>query len=515
MKNKILILDFGSQVTKLIARRVREIGVYSEILNYNVDIAEIKKFQPSAIILSGGPASTKSEDALNISPEIFSLNIPLFGICYGQQLICNSLGGNVTSSDHREFGKAFLEISKTHPLFDNVAKLQEKTKVWMSHGDVVTKLPVGFEVIGTTPDAPYAAIANDSKKIYGVQFHPEVVHSDKGTEILKNFITKIANITPDWNMKDYKDTAINDIQEIVGDKNVICGVSGGVDSTVTASLISKAIGKQLACIFIDTGLLRKNEAQEVKEIFTHEITANFIAIDAKDIFYKALENVSDPEKKRKIIGNKFIEIFEAEANKITNATFLAQGTLYPDVIESSHPSSGSSQTIKSHHNVGGLPEKMNLKLLEPLRELFKDEVRKLGLELGINEILINRHPFPGPGLAIRMPGVITKEKVKILQEADHIYISEIKKAGLYDEIWQAFAVLLPVRTVGVMGDQRTYENVLALRAVTASDGMTADYYHFSHDFLSNVATKIINQVKGINRITYDITSKPPGTIEWE
>ena len=515
MTNKILILDFGSQVTKLIARRIREIGVYSEITNHNISLSEIKNFNPQAIILSGGPASTNSDEALNVPQEIFSLNIPLFGICYGQQLICNSLGGNVTSADNREFGKAFLEITKSHPLFDNIGSESTKTKVWMSHGDVVTKLPSGFEVIGKTEDAPYAAIANDHKKIYGVQFHPEVVHSDKGTQMLNNFITKIANITPDWNMKNYKNTAIENIKKLVGNNKVICGVSGGVDSTVTASLISKAIGKQLTCIFVDTGLLRKNEAEEVKHIFNNELITNFISIDAKDIFYNALENVSDPEQKRKIIGNHFVKIFESEAKKITGAKFLAQGTLYPDVIESSHPQNGASQTIKSHHNVGGLPEQMDLKLLEPLRELFKDEVRELGLELEINKELIYRHPFPGPGLAIRIPGNITEEKVKILQEADNIYISEIKKAGLYNEIWQAFAVLLPVKTVGVMGDQRTYENVLALRAVTASDGMTADYYHFSHDFLSTVATKIINQVKGINRITYDITSKPPGTIEWE
>lgn len=514
-KNKVLILDFGSQVTKLIARRIREIGVYSEIFNHNASIKKIKEFAPQAIILSGGPSSTTTQESLHVSADIFTLNIPLFGICYGQQLICNYLGGEVKESNTREFGKAYLEIIKQHSLFDNVAKLQEKTKIWMSHGDVVTKLPNGFEAIGKTPDAPYAAIANDNKKIYGVQFHPEVVHSEKGYQILHNFITKIANIIPDWNMKNYKDLAIENIKTVVTDQKVICGVSGGVDSTVTASLISKAIGKQLTCIFIDTGLLRKNEAAEVKQIFQNELIVNFIAIDAKKIFYNALKNISDPEKKRKIIGYHFIKIFESEAKKLQNVKFLAQGTLYPDIIESNHPHNGASQTIKSHHNVGGLPEKMNLDLLEPLKELFKDEVRNLGLELNINKKLIFRHPFPGPGLAIRIPGEITADKIKTLQEADDIYISEIKKAGLYDEIWQAFAVLLPVKTVGVMGDQRTYQNVLALRAVTASDGMTADYYHFSHEFLSHVATKIINQVKGINRVTYDITSKPPGTIEWE
>jgi GMP synthase (glutamine-hydrolysing) len=509
---KILILDFGSQVTKLIARRVREIGVYSEIFNFDAEFEKIKAFAPDAIIFSGGPASVNAEDAPDISNDVFAMNVPILGICYGQQLICNKLGGSVEGADIHEYGKAELEIVDVkNQLFEGVLQKQ----VWMSHGDVVNKIPDGFRVIAKTEDAPYAVIANEEKKIYAMQFHPEVVHTLDGDLLLKNFITKIAGIIPDWNMHDYKQVAISEIKKKVGDQKVVCGVSGGVDSTVAAALIAEAIGKNLTCIFVDTGLLRKNEAEEVKQIFQENFDVDFIFVDAKEKFLGALQGVSDPEQKRKIIGRSFIEIFDEESSKIKDATFLAQGTLYPDVIESGHPSKGVSETIKSHHNVGGLPEHMKLKLLEPLRELFKDEVRKLGQELGVPDKLVLRHPFPGPGLAIRMPGDITEERVKVLQEADDIYISEIKKAGLYDEIWQAFAVLLPVKTVGVMGDQRTYENVLALRAVTASDGMTADYYYFSHEFLSKVATKIINEVRGVNRVVYDITSKPPGTIEWE
>ncbi|MBT4879202.1 MAG: glutamine-hydrolyzing GMP synthase [Alphaproteobacteria bacterium] len=511
MTNKILIIDFGSQVTKLIARRVRDIGFYSEIFNHSITIEKVKKFNPAAIILSGGPASVNSDNAPDISSEIFNLNIPILGICYGQQLICNKLGGSVGLADKHEYGKADLNVVTEHALFSGL----QNNQVWMSHGDVVNNLPTGFSVIATTSDAPYAVIANDTKKIYAMQFHPEVIHTLDGDKIIANFLNKLANLEPDWTMKNYKDIAINEIKQKVGNKKVICGVSGGVDSTVTSALISKAIGKQLTCIFVDTGLLRKNEAAEVKEIFTKRLAVNFIFIDAKKQFLSALKNVADPEQKRKIIGKTFIDIFDKEAQKIADASFLAQGTLYPDVIESSHPTGGASQTIKSHHNVGGLPEKMNLKLLEPLRELFKDEVRSLGIELNVPEDLVLRHPFPGPGLAIRMPGAIEEEKVKILQDADAIYIEEIKKHGLYNDIWQAFAVLLPVKTVGVMGDQRTYENVLALRAVTASDGMTAEYYPFEHKFLNKVASRIINEVRGINRVTYDITSKPPGTIEWE
>ena len=511
MTNKILILDFGSQVTKLIARRVRDIGFYSEIFNFNVSLEKIKEYKPAAIIFSGGPASVNSSNAPDITSEIFSLNIPILAICYGQQLICQKLGGEVGFAEKHEYGKAELKICQEHELFASVKNMQ----VWMSHGDVVNKLPKDFEVIATTKDAPYAVIANDVQKIYAMQFHPEVVHTIDGDKIIANFLIKLAGLKADWSMKNYKDIAIQQIKQQVGSKQVICGVSGGVDSTVASALIAQAIGKQLTCIFVDTGLLRKNEANEVKEIFTNRLNVNFVFIDAREKFLTALQDITDPEQKRKIIGKNFIDIFEQEALKIKDAKFLAQGTLYPDVIESSHPTGGASQTIKSHHNVGGLPEKMNLTLLEPLRELFKDEVRALGIELNVPQDLVYRHPFPGPGLAIRIIGVIDANKIKILQDADAIYIEEIKKHGLYNEIWQAFAVLLPVKTVGVMGDQRTYEHVLALRAVTASDGMTAEYYPFKHEFLAQLAARIINEVRGINRVTYDITSKPPGTIEWE
>jgi GMP synthase (glutamine-hydrolysing) len=511
MPDKILIIDFGSQVTKLIARRVREIGFYSEIINFNTEFSKIKSYGAKAIIFSGGPASVNNDNAPDISPEIFKQNIPILGICYGQQLICNKLGGKVIYGSSHEYGKAELNIITQHKLFKNI----DNKQVWMSHGDVVNKLPEGFQVIATTSAAPYAVIADDKRKICALQFHPEVVHSIDGVKIIKNFLTEIALLKPDWNMYDYKNQAIQEIKNKVAGEQVICGVSGGVDSTVTAALISHAIGKKLTCIFVDHGLLRKNEAKEVCDMFNNRLDVNFVFIDAKDKFLNALAGVSDPEQKRKIIGKIFIEVFDAEAEKIANAKFLAQGTLYPDVIESSHPGGGVSQTIKSHHNVGGLPDNMKMKLLEPLRELFKDEVRKLGLELNIPEDLVYRHPFPGPGLAIRIPGEITKEKIKILQDADDIYIKAIKIAGLYNDIWQAFSVLLPVKTVGVMGDQRTYEYVLALRAVTASDGMTADYYHFTHEFLSKVSTKIVNEVRGVNRVVYDVTSKPPSTIEWE
>jgi GMP synthase (glutamine-hydrolysing) len=512
-ENKVLILDFGSQVTKLIARRVRELGVYCEIFNHNTNIEKIINFAPKAIILSGGPSSVKDSNALLTSKQIFDLNIPILGICYGQQLICKLLGGEVAKANVREFGKADLTINFENNLFKNIP--DKTSQIWMSHGDVVTKLPQGFVVIAQTKDAPYAAIANNDKKIYGVQFHPEVTHTTYGGQILQNFICDIANISANWNMKNYKNVAVENIRLQVKDKKVICGISGGVDSSVTAALIAKAIGKNLTGVFVDTGLLRKNEAEQVKEMFEEHFDINFVFVDAKDKFLNALDKVSDPEQKRKIIGKLFIDIFEAEAKKIKDVEFLAQGTLYPDVIESGNIKNGVGEVIKSHHNVGGLPEKMQLKLVEPLRELFKDEVRALGEELGMNHDIIYRHPFPGPGLAIRIPGAITAAKVALLQNADDLYIKEIKKAGLYDKIWQAFAVLLPVKTVGVMGDGKTYEYAIALRAVTALDGMTADYYPFSHDFLGQVATKIINQVRGVNRVTYDITSKPPGTIEWE
>ena len=509
-KNYILIIDFGSQVTQLIARRIREFGVFCEVKNYDIKIESIINNLPAGIIFSGGPASVYESDAPKISQEIFDLNIPIFGICYGEQFICESLGGKVVKSFEREFGKAELKIVKNSQLFENFINPQ----IWMSHGDHIEKIPDDFEVLATTPKAPFAVIGNDIKKIYGVQFHPEVYHSIDGAKILENFVFKICKAKADWSMKNFKDDAIKEVKKIVGDKKVICGLSGGVDSSVVATLINQAIGKQLTCIFVDHGLLRKDEGKEVKEVFS-KFDLNFIYADCKDLFLQKLKNISDPEQKRKIIGATFIEVFDQEASKIQDAEFLAQGTLYPDVIESSHPNKGASQTIKSHHNVGGLPEKMKLKLLEPVRMLFKDEVRALGRELGVPENIVGRHPFPGPGLAIRIIGDITQEKIKILQEADAIYINQIKKAGLYDKIWQAFSVLLPVKTVGVMGDARTYENVLALRAVTSVDGMTAEVYNFDSKFLADVASLIINEVRGVNRVVYDFTSKPPGTIEWE
>jgi GMP synthase (glutamine-hydrolysing) len=509
--NSVLIVDFGSQVTQLIARRIREFGVFCEVKNFNISLEEIKKNLPRAIIFSGGPSSVYEENAPKISPQIFDLNIPILGICYGEQLICNMLGGKVEKSFEREFGKAEIEIVKNSKFFKDFQNHQ----VWMSHGDHISKIPQGFEVIAKTPKAPFAGIANEEKKIYGVQFHPEVYHSIDGAKILKNFVVEISGCKPDWSMKNFKDEQIIDIKKIVGDKKVICGLSGGVDSSVVATLINEAIGKQLTCIFVDHGLLRKNEGEQVKEIFTKNFATNFVYCDAKKLFLDKLKGISDPEQKRKIIGKTFIEVFDEEASKIDGAEFLAQGTLYPDVIESSHPNKGASQTIKSHHNVGGLPENMKLKLLEPVRMLFKDEVRALGRELGVPEIIVSRHPFPGPGLAIRILGEITEEKIKILQEADAVYIDEIKKAGLYDKIWQAFCALLPVKTVGVMGDARTYEYVLALRAVTSVDGMTAEVYNFESSFLCEVSNRIINEVRGINRVVYDYTSKPPGTIEWE
>ena len=509
--NSVLIVDFGSQVTQLIARRIREFGVFCEVKNFNISLEEIKKNLPRAIIFSGGPSSVYEENAPKISPQIFDLNIPILGICYGEQLICDMLGGKVEKSFEREFGKAEIEIVKDSKFFKDFQNHQ----VWMSHGDHISKIPQGFEVIAKTPKAPFAGIANEEKKIYGVQFHPEVYHSIDGAKILKNFVVEISGCKPDWSMKNFKDEQIADIKKIVGDKKVICGLSGGVDSSVVATLINEAIGKQLTCIFVDHGLLRKNEGEQVKEIFTKNFVTNFIYCDAKKLFLDKLKGVSDPEQKRKIIGKTFIEVFDEESSKINGAEFLAQGTLYPDVIESSHPNKGASQTIKSHHNVGGLPENMKLKLLEPVRMLFKDEVRALGRELGVPEIVVSRHPFPGPGLAIRILGEINEEKIKILQEADAVYIDENKKAGLYDKIWQAFCALLPVKTVGVMGDARTYEYVLALRAVTSVDGMTAEVYNFESSFLCEVSNRIINEVRGINRVVYDYTSKPPGTIEWE
>ncbi len=540
MTNTVLIIDFGSQVTQLIARRIRELGVFSEVKNPDITFDAIKKLAPSAIILSGGPASVYEKGAPTIDKKIFELGLPILGICYGEQLICHLLGGKVGKSFEREFGKAEIKILSDSILFKNVgtvavsglaqgqplqstrvgatlvvARQSRISQVWMSHGDHISKIPANFKVIANTGNAPFAAIADEKKKIYGVQFHPEVEHSPQGRIILRNFVINIAGCKPDWSMKNFKKDEIAEIKKIVGKKRVICGLSGGVDSSVVAALINEAIGKQLTCIFVDHGLLRKGEGAQVREVFAKKFKTNLVYVDASKLFLSKLKGISDPEKKRKIIGKTFIEVFDAQAKKIKDADFLAQGTLYPDVIESSHPSGGKSQTIKSHHNVGGLPKKMKLKLLEPVRMLFKDEVRVLGKELGLSDAVVGRHPFPGPGLAIRIIGAITPEKIKTLQEADAIYIDEIKKAGLYNEIWQAFSVLLPIKTVGVMGDGRTYENVLALRAVTSVDGMTADVYRFDPEFLCNVTSRLINEVRGINRVVYDFTSKPPGTIEWE
>lgn len=511
----ILIIDFGSQVTQLIARRVREAGVYSEIVPFQSATEAFKRIRPKAVILSGSPHSTVDIGSPRAPQEIFEADIPILGICYGEQTMCAQLGGKVEADHEREFGRADLEVEENSALFKGVWEKGKHYQVWMSHGDRVTALPPGFKVIGTSKGAPYAAIADEKRRFYAVQFHPEVVHTLDGARLLQNFVHKIAGIKGDWSMKTYREQAIATIRRQVGKGRVICGLSGGVDSSVAAVLIHEAIGNQLTCIFVDHGLLRKNEAQEVVSMFRETYNIPLVHVDVSDLFINALEGVSDPEQKRKIIGRLFIEVFEKEAKKLGGAEFLAQGTLYPDVIESVSFSGGPSVTIKSHHNVGGLPERMNMKLVEPLRELFKDEVRALGRELGLPEKFIGRHPFPGPGLAIRCPGGVTREKLNILREADAVYLDEIRKAGLYDKIWQAFAVLLPVQTVGVMGDGRTYEYVCALRAVTSVDGMTADFYHYDMDFLGRAANRIINEVRGINRVVYDITSKPPGTIEWE
>ena len=512
---RILILDFGSQVTQLIARRLRESGVYCEIWPFSAGAASIAAWQPRGIILSGGPASVH-EAASPLAPaEIFEFGIPVLGICYGEQLLCYQLGGAVEPSEHREFGRAYIEIADDCSLFGGVWAKGSREQVWMSHGDRVARLPPGFRVVATSAGAPFAAIADDRRRFYGVQFHPEVVHTPHGAQLLRNFTHNVVELSGSWTMAGFRATEIARIRTQVGRERVICGLSGGVDSSVAAMLLHEAIGDQLTCIFVDHGLLRQGEAAQVAETFRDRFNIKLVHRDASDLFLAALEGVSDPETKRKTIGGLFIEVFEQEAGKIGGADFLAQGTLYPDVIESVSFTGGPSVTIKSHHNVGGLPARMRMKLIEPLRELFKDEVRALGRELGLPEAIVGRHPFPGPGLAIRIPGGVTRRKADLLRKVDAIYLEEIRAAGLYDAIWQAFAVLLPVRTVGVMGDGRTYDMACALRAVTSTDGMTADVYPFEMAFLTRVAGRIVNEVRGVNRVTYDITSKPPGTIEWE
>ena len=513
--NKVVIIDFGSQVTQLIARRTRELGIYSEIYSYKHDINDYKSDDVKAIILSGGPSSVIEAGSPQISDEIFKLGKPVLGICYGLQLMCHYLGGRVEPSAKREYGRAHIQIKNTsHAL---LADVKEDSVVWMSHGDKVLEIPSSFSIIGSTETTDVSVIADDEHLFYGVQFHPEVTHTEYGKEILKNFLINICSIEQDWQTDTFVDRAIQSIKETVGDKKVLCGLSGGVDSSVTAAMIHKAIGDNLQCVFVDTGLLRKNERMDVENAFRENYPDIKLHVeDASDVFYKELKGISDPEQKRKIIGRLFIETFEKCTKELDGEfDFLAQGTLYPDVIESVSVHGDAAVTIKSHHNVGGLPERLNFKLVEPLREMFKDEVRAAGRALGLPDSFIGRHPFPGPGLGIRILGEVTPEKVSTLQDADAIYLEELKSSGEYDNIWQAFSVLLPVKSVGVMGDGRTYENTCAIRAVTSTDGMTADWYHMPYDLLGRISNRIINEVKGINRVAYDISSKPPATIEWE
>ncbi len=508
----VVVLDFGAQYSKLIARRVREASVFSLIVPYNLPLSELKAMQPAGIIFSGGPASVHAKGAPLPDPGVFDLGVPILGICYGVQLFAHMLGGKVERSDRREYGIAHLEHTDQSGFFDGV---DEKTQVWMSHGDAISVMPPGFEVIGRTENCPYAAIVKPESKLFGVQFHPEVVHTPQGTRILSNFVHKVCGCASNWNMGSFVDLAIESIRTAVGEKRVLLGLSGGVDSSVAAMLIHRAVGDRLTCVFVNNGLLRKGEPELVQQVFRDNFHIDLRYVDAEERFLNALEGISEPEEKRKIIGKLFVEVFEEEARTLGHMDFLAQGTLYPDVIESVSATGGPSATIKSHHNVGGLPEDMNLELLEPLRELFKDEVRALGKELGLPDDIVWRHPFPGPGLGVRCIGVVTKERLDTLREADAIFIDEIKRAGLYREIWQALVDLLPVRSVGVQGDERTYEEVCSLRAVTSEDAMTADWYRFPADVLQRTANRICNEVKHINRVLYDVTSKPPGTIEWE
>ncbi len=519
LPDSILIVDFGSQVTQLIARRVREAGVYSEIAPFTTAEEAFHRLQPKGIILSGSPAGVPEEGSPRSPQIVFDSGLPILGICYGQQVMTHQLGGEVRpgheTGEGGEFGRAFLTVTRPCALFDGLWSEGERHQVWMSHGDKVTRFAEGFEIVATSDGAPFAVIADESRKYYGTQFHPEVVHTPDGGKLIANFVRHVCGLAGDWTMAEFRKTKIAEIRAKVGSGKVICGLSGGVDSAVAAVLIHEAIGEQLTCVFVDHGLMRLNEAEQVVTLFRDHYNIPLVHVNAEEMFLSGLAGETDPEKKRKFIGKAFIDLFEAEAKAIGGADFLAQGTLYPDVIESVSFTGGPSVTIKSHHNVGGLPERMNMALVEPLRELFKDEVRELGRELGLPEVFVGRHPFPGPGLAIRIPGEVTKERCDILRKADAVYLEEIRAAGLYDAIWQAFAVLLPVRTVGVMGDYRTYDHVLALRAVTSTDGMTADIYPFDAAFLSRVATRIVNEVKGVNRVVYDYTSKPPGTIEWE
>ncbi|PCI25250.1 MAG: glutamine-hydrolyzing GMP synthase [SAR324 cluster bacterium] len=509
----IVILDFGSQFTQLIARRIREQKVYCEIHPCTVPLEKIKALQPQGIILSGGPSSVLGENAPTIDPELFDWGVPVLGICYGQQLMVSLLGGKVENSDHSEYGRTGIHIDHEGTFFQDVPQ-EKEVVVWMSHGDRVISIPQGFEVLATSQSSPYAAIAHLEKKFFGIQFHPEVVHTNYGTQVLKNFIFEICGCEGSWSMQSFMETQLEQIRKRVGKEKVLCALSGGVDSSVVAALLHKAIGDQLVCVFVDNGLLRQGEADRVIKLFRTHLHVNLIHVDAKRLFLDKLIGVTDPEKKRKIIGNTFIEIFDAESTKLNEVRFLAQGTLYPDVIES-ESFKGPSAVIKSHHNVGGLPEDMKMELVEPLRELFKDEVRELGLTLGLDEDVVFRHPFPGPGLGIRILGEITDERVETLQKADKIVMTEIKKAGWYRKVWQSFAVLLPVKSVGVMGDCRTYEWTVALRCVDSKDAMTADWTHLPYDLLGRISNRIVNEVPKVNRVVYDITSKPPGTIEWE